>query len=107
MQEHVETLEALLQRFSHIERLPEVQRVKFAEALRQGDDPLHIIPYLASVGIQVQAPADLFRLNDHPDEEELTCFWVPEGVAASIASDDLWLVFEVDGADAPAGAARP
>ena len=29
MQEHVETLEALLQRFSDIEKLPEVQRVNF------------------------------------------------------------------------------
>lgn len=103
MQENVETLEALLQRYSGIEKLSEVQRVKFADAARTGEDPLNIVKYLATVGIEVKAPADLFRLNDDPDEEELVCFWIPQGVAAMISSDDLWLVFEVEGAGAPAG----
>lgn len=96
MDEEIETLEALLRRYSGIEKLPEVQRVRFADALRTGDDPLHIIKYLASLGIDVRAPEDLLRLNGDPDEEELTCFRIPEGVAATTASDDLWLVFEVD-----------
>jgi hypothetical protein len=96
MQKNVETLETLLQRFSYIERLPEVQRVKFADAVHTGEDPLNIVKYLATLGIQVQVPVDLFRRNDHPDEDELVCFWVPEGVAATINSDDAWIVFEVD-----------
>ncbi len=106
MQEGLETLEALLERYSYIERLPEVQRVKFADALRQGDDPLHIIPYLSSVGIQVQMPEDLFRRNDHPDEDELVCFWIPQGVAATINSDDLWLVFEIEGGNSQPGSSQ-
>jgi hypothetical protein len=102
----VETLEQLLERYSYIEKLPEVQRIKFADAVRTGKDPLNVIKYLATLGIPVRVPADLFALNDRPDEEELTCFWVPEGVAASISSDDLWQVFEVDGVETLAGGAR-
>ena len=104
MQEHVETLEALLQRHSDIERLPEVQRVKFADAVRTGEDPLNVIRYLATLGIAVQTPADLFRFNNDDNEEELVCFWIPEGVAATINSDDSWLVFEVDQAGETNGA---
>jgi hypothetical protein len=96
MQENAETLKTLMQRYSDIEKLSGVQRVKFADAVRTGEDPLNIVKYLATLGIEVKAPADLFRLNDDPDEEELVCFWIPEGVAAMISSDDLWLVFEVD-----------
>jgi hypothetical protein len=96
MDNDIQTLETLLARFSYIEKLPEVQRVRFADAVRTGEDPLHIIKYLGTLGIEVKAPADLFRLNDDPNEEELVCFWIPEGVAATINSDDSWLVFEVD-----------
>jgi hypothetical protein len=91
-----ETLEALLRRFSNIEKLAEVQRVKFADAVRTGEDPLRVIQYLATLGIEVRTPADLFRLNGDDNEEELVCFRIPEGVAATINSDDSWLVFEVD-----------
>ena len=38
------------------------------------------------------------------NEEELVCFWIPEGVAATINSDDSWLVFGVDHADEASGA---
>jgi len=106
-EEKTETLEALLRRYSDIEKLPEVQRVKFSDAVRTGEDPLNIIKYLATVGITVSTPADLFALNDDPNEEELNAFWVPEGVAVSINSDDSWLVFEVDGADTLPGGAKP
>ena len=100
-----ETLAELLRRYSDIEKLPEVQRVSFAEAVRTGEDPLHVIKYLGTLGIEVKTPADLFRLNDDDNEEELVCFWIPEGVAATINSDDSWLVFEVDNGTEAAGAA--
>jgi hypothetical protein len=90
------TLEELLRRYSSIEKLPDVQRIKFDEAVRTGEDPLKIIAYFATLGIAVREPADLFLLNDDPDEEEINAFWIPQGVAVSVESDDLWLVFEVD-----------
>lgn len=96
MDEEIQTLETLLRRYSHIERLPEVQRVSFAEAVRTRNDPLNVIKYLSTLGIEVHEPADLFRLNDDPHEEELVCFRIIEGVAATINSDDSWIVFEVD-----------
>ena len=103
MDEEIQTLEALLTRYSEIEKLPDVQRIKFTDAVRTGDDPLHVIRYLATLGIEVREPADLLRLNDDDNEEELVCFRIPEGVAATINSDDSWLVFEVDHADEAGG----
>ena len=99
-EEKIETLEALLRRHSDIEKLPEVQRIKFEEAVRTGEDPLSIVKYFGTLGIAVREPADLFRLNDDPNEEEINAFWIPEGVAVSVESDDLWLVFEIDHAGA-------
>ena len=96
MDEEIQTLEALLARYSEIEKLPDVQRIKFDDAVRTGEDPLHVIRYLATLGIEVREPADLLLLNDDDNEEELVCFRIPEGVAATINSDDSWLVFEVD-----------
>jgi hypothetical protein len=96
MDEDTQSLEALLRRFSSIDRLPEVRRIKFADAVRTGEDPLSIVRYFGTLGIAVREPADLFRLNDDPNEEEVNAFWIPEGVAVSIASDDEWLVFEVN-----------
>jgi hypothetical protein len=93
------TLEELLTRYSSIEKLPDVQRIKFAEAVRTGEDPLSIVKYFATLGIAVHEPSDLFRLNNDPNEEEINAFKIPEGVAVSVESDDLWLVFEVDSAD--------
>ncbi|EKM99418.1 MULTISPECIES: hypothetical protein [unclassified Acidocella] len=95
-QHETHTLEELLRRYSGIEKLPEVQRIKFDEAVRTGEDPLSIVKYFKTLGIEVREPADLFRLNDDPHEEEINAFKIPEGVAVSVESDDLWLVFEVD-----------
>lgn len=106
MNQDVETLEALLARYSIPERLGEVRRVRFADAVRTGEDPLAILKYFGTLGLAVRAPADLFALNEDPNEEEVNAFWVPGGVAVSIASDDAWLVFEVDGADTLPGGAR-
>ncbi len=90
------TLEELLRRYSSIEKLPEVQRIKFDDAVRTGEDPLSIVKYFSTLGIAVREPADLFRLNDDPNEEEINAFKIPEGVAVSVESDDLWIVFETD-----------
>ena len=65
-----------------------------------GEDPLSIVRYFGTLGIAVREPADLFRLNDDPNEEEVNAFWIPQGVAVSIESDDLWLIFEIDPQDA-------
>ncbi len=97
-QHETHTLEALLRRYSSIEKLPDVQRIKFDEAVRTGEDPLNIVKYFKTLGIEVREPADLFLRNDAPDEEEINAFKIPEGVAVSVESDDLWLVFEVDSA---------
>ncbi len=96
MNQDVETLEALLARYSIPERLGEVPRMRFDDAVRTGEDPLKIIAYFGTLGIKVREPADLFRLNDDPNEEEINAFWIPQGVAVSVESDDLWLVFEID-----------
>ena len=97
-QHETHTLEELLTRYSSIEKLPEVQRIKFDDAVRTGEDPLSIVKYFSTLGIAVREPADLFLRNDAPDEEEINAFKIPEGVAVSVESDDLWLVFEVDSA---------
>ncbi|MDR3416603.1 MAG: hypothetical protein P4L83_10490 [Nevskia sp.] len=99
MDQEIHTLEALLARYSEIEKLPDVQRIKFDDAVRTGEDPLHVVRYLATRGIEVREPDDLLLLNDDDNEEELVCFKIPEGVAATINSDASWLVFEVDHED--------
>ena len=73
-----------------------MQRVKFEDAVRTGEDPLRVVAYFKTLGIEVREPEDLFRLNDDPNEEEINAFKIPEGVAVSVESDDLWLVFEID-----------
>jgi hypothetical protein len=71
-----------------------VPRISFAEALRNGDDPLHVIPYFASLGLAVRSLEDLLQINEDETEEELHSFRVAEGVAVTLASDGLWLLFE-------------
>ncbi len=68
-------------------------RLSLAEALRDGDDPLHILSYLAGLGLTVQSLDDLLRINNDPAEEEIHSFRVAEGVAVSLASDGLWQLF--------------
>lgn len=90
-----EPFAALLRRYcDDPDEPPDVPRVSFAEALRQGDDRLHILPYLAGLGLAIHALDDLLGVNEDDTEEELHCFRVAEGVAVTIASDGLWLLFE-------------
>ncbi len=73
---------------------PDITRVSFALALREGDDPLHILPYLAGLGLAVTRLDDLLKVNDDETEEEVRSFRVAEGVAVTVASDGIWLLFE-------------
>ena len=89
-----ETLAALLRRYCDPHDEPrDVPRVKFADAVRQGDDPLHVLPYLSGLGLAVRSIDDLLQVNADQTEEELQCFRVAEGVAVTVASDGLWLLF--------------
>ena len=89
-----ETLAALLRRYCDDHDEPrDMSRVSLAEALRDGDDPLHIIPYLAGLGLTVESLDDLLRINDDANEEEIHAFRVEEGVAVTVASDGLWQLF--------------
>jgi len=90
-----ETLAALLHRFGD-GRL-KVARIKFADALARGDDPFNMIPYLTRLGHRIGCLDDLLAINDDPEEEELHCFPVQEGIAVSMASDRMWLLFERGG----------
>lgn len=96
MSDPPETLTALLQRYrDHDDAEPgDVQRISFAEAVRDGDDPLHILKYLSGLGLAINSLDDLLQINADEDEEEIHCFRVAEGVAVSVASDGLWLLFE-------------
>ncbi len=55
---------------------------------------LHILPYLAGIGITVGTLDDLLAINDDDTEEEFHAFPVVEGVAVVMVSDGLWLLFE-------------
>jgi hypothetical protein len=91
----LEPLAALLRRYCGDHDEPrDVPRISIADALRDGDDPLHVIPYFASLGLAVRSLDDLMQINDDDTEEELHCFRVAEGVAVTMASDGLWLLFE-------------
>jgi hypothetical protein len=95
MPDPIETLAALLRRYrDDADDPPELPRVSLAEAVRRGDDPLHIIPYLPSLGLTVRSLDDLLLVNQDDTEEEVHSFRVVEGVAVSTASDGLWLLFE-------------
>ena len=69
------------------------RRLSLAEAPRDGDDPLHILPYLAGLGLTIGSLDDLLRINDDATEEEIHAFRVEEGVAVTVASDGLWQLF--------------
>jgi len=89
-----ETFAVLLRRYCNDpDNLPDVARVSLAEALHDGDDPLHILKYFRTLGLTVRCLDDLLRINDDDTEEELHSFRVAEGVAVSVASDGLWLLF--------------
>ena len=94
MSDSTEELEALLRRYRDPDADPlAVPRVSLAEAVARGTDPLDAIAYLSGLGIEVRSLDDLLKINADPDEEEMHCFRVREGVAVTIASQNEWLVF--------------
>ena len=94
MSDAPETLAALLARYCADQDEPrDVPSVSLADAVRAGDDPLHILPYLAGLGLTVRVLDDLLLVNDDDTEDEIHAFRVAEGVAVSVASDGLWLLF--------------
>jgi hypothetical protein len=90
-----EPLSALLRRYAGDNDEPrDVLRVRFDEAVKRGDDPLHILPYLSSLGIVVETLEDLLLINREVTEEDISAFRVAEGIAVVIASDGIWALFE-------------
>ncbi len=94
-----EPFATLLQRYQHDREAggdaePGLARISLSEALGRGDDPLHILPYLAELGLVVNTLEDLLLINQDGTEEELHSFRVAEGVAVSVASEGAWLLFE-------------
>jgi hypothetical protein len=62
-----------------------------AEALRAGDDQLHILSYLRGLGLEIRTLVDLAQaIAALPDEEELSVERAAEGVVVRHASDG-WL----------------
>lgn len=89
-----ETLAVLLQRHADGNDLPRfVPQIRFADAMARGDDPLHVLPYFADVGVQVRSMEELLEACNDPAEEELNAFRVDEGIAVHLAIDGQWLLF--------------
>jgi len=94
MTPHPEKLEDVLRRYRDPAAVSSaVPHVSLAEAVAGSGDPLDVLAYLAGLGIPVRTLDDLMRINADPDEEEVRCFRVDEGVAVTIASQGEWLVF--------------
>jgi hypothetical protein len=94
MTDQPETLEALLKRYSEdFDEPRDVPRVSLADAIRNGDDPLHLLSYMAGLGMPVASLDDLLAINADETEEEIRSFRVAEGVAVTVASDGVWALF--------------
>ena len=91
MEAENEPIEALVRRFDEDPRA--ITKVSLSAALRAGQDPMAVIAYMNSLGIEIASIDDLLRINDDEAEEELHAYRVAEGVAVSIASDGLWILY--------------
>jgi hypothetical protein len=90
----LETLDALVRRHAAGNDIPRpLPQMRLADALVRGDDPLHLIPYLRDVGVQVRTLEDLLAACSDPGEEEIQAFRVQEGVAVFLVMDGQWTVF--------------
>jgi hypothetical protein len=90
----LETLEALVRRHAEGNDMPRpLPRVRLADALARGDDPLHLLPYLNDLGVRIGTLEDLLAACADPGEEEIQAFRTEEGVAVFLAVDGLWALF--------------
>lgn len=90
----LETLDALVRRHAGGNELPRhVPHVRFADALARGDDPLHLLPYFADLGVQIVNLEDLHAACIDPGEEEIEAFRVEEGIAVYLLIDGQWALF--------------
>jgi len=90
----LETLDELVRRHATGNDLPRpLPRVRFADALARGDDPLHLLPYLNELGVRIGTLEDLLAACTDSGEEEIEAFRVEEGVAVFLVTDGQWTVF--------------
>jgi hypothetical protein len=92
MQDELEPFSALLRRYADDDERS-VVRTRLPDALAGRDDPMKIVEYMKGLGIDVRELDDLLKINDDQSEEELHSFRVLEGIAVSIASDGIWVLF--------------
>jgi hypothetical protein len=93
MQDELEPFSALLRRYADDDDERSVVRTRLPDALAGRDDPMQIVEYMKGLGIDVRELDDLLKINDDQSEEELHSFRVLEGIAVSIASDGIWVLF--------------
>lgn len=68
--------------------------VSLADCQATGRDPHSLLAYITSlVGRKISSLNDLMAVSALDDEEEIGAFEVQEGVAISIASHGVWVVF--------------
>ena len=67
--------------------------VSLAAVLAGATDPMQVIHYLGGLGIEIRCLDDLLKINNDPSEDELQAFCCIEGIALSIASDAVWILF--------------
>jgi len=95
MPELAEPFEVLARRYGDLsEAADNVTRISLSAVLNGGEDVMRILAYLTGLGIVVRHLDDLLNINELLDEEELAAHPVREGVAVSIASDGLWVLYE-------------
>ncbi len=94
MTDRPETLKALLARFCGNSYEPrDAPSVSRADAIRQGDDPLNLLQYMAGLGMPVAGLDDLLAINADDGEEEIAASRVAEGIAVTVASGGIWALF--------------
>jgi hypothetical protein len=90
----LETIEALVSRHAAGRDLPRhVPRLRLADALARGDDPLHLLPYLSDLGVRIGTLEDLLAACTDPGEEEIEAFRVEEGILVYLVVAGQWALF--------------
>ncbi len=93
MPNDLESFSMLMRRYAEDNDERSVVRARLQDALAGREDPMKIVEYMNGLGIEVHELNDLLKINRDLGEEELHAFPVMEGVAISVASDGLWVLF--------------